>query len=66
MRSAFSQVVIVAALDATFQRKPFGSVLELVPLSEPNFTQPLPALVQLGRSLRVGKPNVLRQCAVCT
>ena len=26
--------VIVAALDGTFERKPFGSVLELIPLSE--------------------------------
>lgn len=28
------KIVIVAALDGTFQRKPFGHVLELVPLSE--------------------------------
>ena len=28
------KIVIVAALDGTFQRKPFGSVLELVPLAE--------------------------------
>jgi len=28
------QTVIVAALDGTFQRRPFGSVLELIPLSE--------------------------------
>lgn len=28
------KTVIVAALDGTFQRKPFGSVLELVPLAE--------------------------------
>ena len=28
------KVVIVAALDATFQRKPFGPILELVPLAE--------------------------------
>uniref|UniRef100_A0A6B2LGL3 Thymidine kinase n=1 Tax=Arcella intermedia TaxID=1963864 RepID=A0A6B2LGL3_9EUKA len=28
------KVVIVAALDGTFQRKPFGSILELVPLAE--------------------------------
>lgn len=28
------KIVIVAALDGTFQKKPFGSVLELVPLSE--------------------------------
>jgi thymidine kinase len=28
------KIVIVAALDGTFQRKPFGKVLNLVPLSE--------------------------------
>lgn len=28
------KIVIVAALDGTFQRKPFGSVLNLVPLAE--------------------------------
>lgn len=28
------KIVIVAALDGTFQRKAFGSVLELVPLAE--------------------------------
>lgn len=28
------KIVIVAALDATFQRKPFGRVLELVPIAE--------------------------------
>jgi len=28
------KTVIVAALDATFQRKPFGKVLELIPLAE--------------------------------
>eukprot|EP01104_Vermistella_antarctica_P014877 TRINITY_DN4761_c0_g1_i1.p1 TRINITY_DN4761_c0_g1~~TRINITY_DN4761_c0_g1_i1.p1 ORF type:complete len:232 (+),score=47.13 TRINITY_DN4761_c0_g1_i1:35-697(+) len=28
------KIVIIAALDATFQRKPFGSVVELVPLAE--------------------------------
>lgn len=27
-------VVIVAALDATFQRKPFGNIISLVPLAE--------------------------------
>ncbi len=27
-------VVIIAALDGTFQRKPFGSILNLVPLAE--------------------------------
>ena len=27
-------VVIVAALDATFQRKPFGNIINLVPLAE--------------------------------
>ncbi|EGG14497.1 hypothetical protein DFA_12272 [Cavenderia fasciculata] len=28
------KIVIVAALDGTFQRRPFGSVLELIPLAE--------------------------------
>lgn len=28
------KVVIVAALDSTFQRKPFGNIINLVPLSE--------------------------------
>lgn len=28
------KIVIVAALDGTFQRKPFGKVLNLIPLSE--------------------------------
>lgn len=28
------KVVIVAALDGTFQRKPFGSILELIPMAE--------------------------------
>ncbi|XP_026214681.1 thymidine kinase, cytosolic [Anabas testudineus] len=28
------KVIIVAALDATFQRKPFGNILNLVPLAE--------------------------------
>lgn len=28
------KIVIVAALDGTFQRKPFGNILELVPLAE--------------------------------
>lgn len=28
------KIVIVAALDSTFQRKPFGRILELVPLAE--------------------------------
>lgn len=27
-------IVIVAALDATFERKPFGKILDLVPLAE--------------------------------
>lgn len=27
-------VVIIAALDGTFQRKPFGSILSLVPMAE--------------------------------
>lgn len=31
------RIVIVAALDGTFQRKPFGHVLELVPLAEEVF-----------------------------
>ena len=28
------KTVIIAALDATFQRKPFGSILELIPVAE--------------------------------
>jgi thymidine kinase len=28
------KTVVVAALDGTFQRKPFGSLLDLVPLAE--------------------------------
>ena len=28
------KIVIVAALDGTFQRKPFGNILNLVPLAE--------------------------------
>lgn len=28
------RIVIISALDATFQRRPFGSILELVPLCE--------------------------------
>ena len=28
------KIVIVAALDATFERKPFGNILNLIPLSE--------------------------------
>jgi thymidine kinase len=28
------KVVIIAALDGTFQRKPFGNILNLVPLAE--------------------------------
>jgi len=28
------KIVIVSALDGTFQRKPFGSVLDLIPMSE--------------------------------
>lgn len=28
------KIVIVAALDGTFQRKPFGNILSLVPLAE--------------------------------
>ena len=28
------QTVIVAALDGTFQRKPFGDILNLIPLAE--------------------------------
>lgn len=30
----FGVVVLVAALDGTFQRKPFGSILDLLPLAE--------------------------------
>ena len=28
------KIVIIAALDGTFQRKPFGSILELIPAAE--------------------------------
>ena len=28
------KIVIVAALDGTFERKPFGNILELIPLAE--------------------------------
>lgn len=28
------KIVVVAALDGTFQRKPFGSILNLVPIAE--------------------------------
>jgi len=34
MAAKQGKIVIVAALDGTFQRKPFGRVLELVPLAE--------------------------------
>lgn len=34
MWSDMGKIVIVAALDATFERKPFGNILELVPLAE--------------------------------
>ena len=30
----FCKVVLIAALDGTFQRKPFPNILELVPLAE--------------------------------
>lgn len=30
----FGKIVIVAALDGTYQRKPFGNILQLVPLAE--------------------------------
>mgnify|MGYP001055552487 CR=1 FL=1 len=34
MAANSGKIVIVAALDGTFQRKPFGKVLNLVPLAE--------------------------------
>ncbi len=32
--AAAGKIVIISALDGTFQRKPFGRILELVPLAE--------------------------------
>ena len=29
-----NKIVIISALDATFQRKPFGNILELIPKAE--------------------------------
>lgn len=34
MATEHSKTVIVAALDGTYQRKPFGTVLDLIPLAE--------------------------------
>ena len=40
--------VIVAALDATFERKPFGAISELMPLAE-NITKLAAVCTQCGR-----------------
>ena len=41
------KIVIIAALDGTFQRKPFGAILELIPLAE--FVVKLSAVCKCGK-----------------
>ncbi len=41
------KIVIIAALDGTFQRKPFGAILDLIPLAE--FVVKLSAVCKCGR-----------------